>query len=54
MGFVSLLMREVAEMIYQFETGFIMDRPEWAAAFPERPTDWDTAVKTTLSARDRA
>ncbi|MEL7098740.1 MAG: NAD-dependent epimerase/dehydratase family protein [Pseudomonadota bacterium] len=50
LGLVSPLMREVGEMAYQFEGGFQMDWSDWAEMFPDRPTDWDTALTATLKA----
>jgi len=48
LGLLSPLMREVGEMSYQFKGDFQMDWSDWAGKFPERPTDWDTALTATL------
>lgn len=47
---VSPLLREVAEMAYQFEAPFHMDTSASAAAFGDAPTPWDSALRGTLAA----
>lgn len=50
LALVSPLMREVAEMAYQFEAPFHMASDAWTAAFGDAPTAWDDALRTTLAA----
>lgn len=50
LALVSPLLREVAEMAYQFEAPFHMDASAWSAAFGDRPTPWDDALHETLAA----
>ncbi len=50
LSFVSPLMREVAEMSYQFEAPFHMDASDWAATFADAATPWDAALHETLVA----
>lgn len=50
MALVSPLMREVAEMAYQFEAPFFMDASAWSVTFKDTPTDWNDALQATLIA----
>jgi len=50
LALVSPLMREVAEMAYQFDTPFQMDAAAWAESFGDMPTPWDDALRDTLTA----
>ena len=49
LALVSPLLREVAEMAYQFEAPFNMDASAWRAAFGGAPTPWDNALRDTLA-----
>ncbi len=49
LALVSPLMREVAEMAYQFEAPFHMDASDWRDAFGCAPTPWDAALRDTLA-----
>ncbi|MGW0159046.1 NAD-dependent epimerase/dehydratase family protein [Mycobacterium sp. NPDC003323] len=48
LGLVSATARAGAEMIYQFEQPFVVDGSRFAAAFGEKPTDPEDAVRATL------
>jgi nucleoside-diphosphate-sugar epimerase len=50
LALVSPVLREVAEMAYQFEAPFHMDASAWPAAFGDAPTPWDDALRATLAA----
>ena len=50
LALVSPVLREVAEMAYQFEIPFHMDASSWSAAFGDMPTPWDDALRDTLAA----
>ena len=50
LALVSPVLREVAEMAYQFEAPFHMDASAWSAAFGDTPTPWDDALRATLAA----
>ena len=53
LALVSPLMREVAEMAYQFEAPFHMDASAWARTFGDAPTPWEDALRATLAAWGR-
>ncbi len=48
LGIWSPLLREVAEMAYEFEAPFIMDSSKFARAFGSNPTPHREAVRTTI------
>ena len=50
LALVSPVLREVAEMAYQFDAPFRMDATAWTDAFGDAPTDWDDALRETLAA----
>lgn len=50
LALLSPLMREVAEMAYQFDAPFHVDASAWATAFGGAPTPWDGALAATLAA----
>ena len=50
LSLVSPLLREVAEMAYQFEAPFHMRADAWKAAFGDASTPWDDALRATLAA----
>jgi nucleoside-diphosphate-sugar epimerase len=49
LALVSPLLREVAEMAYQFEAPFHMDGTAWASAFGDASMAWEDALRTTLA-----
>lgn len=49
MGLFNPLMREVNEMIYEFEEPFVVDHSKYAAAFGETYTPVDDAVRQTVA-----
>lgn len=54
MGLVSPMMRELVEMIYQFELPYVIDDSKFRAAFGEAATPVDEAVAATAAwARQR-
>jgi nucleoside-diphosphate-sugar epimerase len=48
-GIFSPLLREVAEMSYEFEQPFIMDGSKYTSAFGGSPTPLPTAIQETVS-----
>ena len=50
LALVSPLMREVAEMAYQFDAPFRMDWSDWSNAFGDAPTPRNDALRATLAA----
>lgn len=47
-GRLSASMREMAEMLYQFEDEFVMDSTASEKLLGRTPTSWDTAAKETV------
>ena len=48
LGWFDANLREIQEMLYQFERDFVMDSNRFEQTFGVRPTPWDEAVRTTL------
>lgn len=46
---VSPVVREGAELLYQFEQPFLVDDSAFRAAFATRATDWDSGIAATLA-----
>lgn len=49
LSLVSPLLREVAEMAYQFEVPFHIDASDWMESFGGPATSWDDALRATLA-----
>lgn len=49
MGLFSSVVREVSEMVYQWETPFVVDDSRYRAAFGGLPTPWDDAMAATAA-----
>jgi hypothetical protein len=49
-GLVSPLMREVVEVMYQFERPWLMDATKFTKAFGSRITPHRDAIRATLAA----
>jgi nucleoside-diphosphate-sugar epimerase len=49
LGVFSPLMREVAEMTYQWKQPFVLDDARFRAAFGAAPTPWDEAIAATVA-----
>lgn len=52
-GLVSPLLREVAEMAYQWEQPYVVDDAKFRDTFGFGPTPWDPAVATTVAWGER-
>jgi nucleoside-diphosphate-sugar epimerase len=48
-GLVRPMMREIAEMTYQWEQPFVVDDARFRAAFGFGPTPWETAADATVA-----
>lgn len=48
LGVVSPIMRELAEMTYQWEQPYVVDDSKYRAAFGRGPTPWDDAIAATV------
>lgn len=49
LGLVSPIMREVSEMMYEFEQPYVVDSTRFEQAFAMEPTPLDDAVKQTIA-----
>jgi len=47
-GLVQPMMRELAEMTYQWEQPYVLDDAKYRAAFGRGPTPWDEAISQTV------
>jgi hypothetical protein len=45
---VSPIVREGAELLYQFEQPFLVDDSAFRSVFSTGATDWDTGIAATL------